>query len=348
MPKRASSSGAPAGKPTERNFMKNTSIIKNIKNKTFNVRVLILVLAATLMASHRILAAGPAPVDLGSAAHFTILATSTITSPDGGIINGDVGLYPVGAQGIPTNHINGTVYNGDANGIAQQAQADLTAAINAASPAKLPGGINKGADLGGQTLFTGVYWSASSLEITGNLTLDGQGDPNAVWIFQMGSTLTTAAGGASAPPASQVILINGAQARNVFWQVGSSATLGTYSIFKGTIMAAGSITMNTGSTLDGRALAQGGAVTYDGAGGNLSTPAAPVFTGISRTTTNATVVLNTSPYFFVTLQSSPNLSLANWTTIATNTPATNIWSFTDTNATTTLTQDFYRAFITIP
>jgi len=300
------------------------------------------------MISHRILAAGPAPVDLGSAAHFTILATSTITSPDGGIINGDVGLYPVGSQGISTNQINGTVYNGDANGIAQQAQADLNTAIIAASPAQLSGGINKGADLGGQTLFTGVYWSSSSLEITGNLTLDGQGDPNAVWIFQMGSTLTTAAGGASAPPASQVILINGAQARNVFWQVGSSATLGTYSIFKGTIMAAGAITMNTGSTLDGRALAHGAAVTYDGADGSLSTPAAPMFAGIARTATNATVILNTSPYFFVTLQSSPSLSPANWTLMATNNPATNIWTFTDTNATPAVTQRFYRAFITTP
>jgi hypothetical protein len=254
------------------------------------------VLAFALLTALQTLAAGPAPVDLGSAAHFTILATSTTTTTGGGIINGDVGLSPVGSQGIPPDKINGTIHNGDP--IAAQAQLDLTAAIIAASPAQLPGGINVGAELGGKTLVAGVYQSPSgSYGITGDLTLFG--GPDDVWVFQMASTLTVAVSG-------RVILTGGAQARNIFWQVGSAATLGTSSVFEGTIMAYSSITMNASSTLDGRALAQNGAVTFNGDGGSLSIPAAPVLTGFSRTRTNATFVLNTSPYFFVTLQSSPD------------------------------------------
>src|ERR1039457_1914303 len=282
-----------------------------------------LVLAVAFMAAPRtLLAAGPAPVNLRSAAHFTILAASTTTTVGEGIINGDVGLSPVGSQGIPPARINGTIYNGDTNGVAAQAQLDLTAAIIAASPAQLPDGINAGTELGSQTLVAGVYQSPSgSYGITGDLTLSG--GPDDVWVFQMASTLTVAVSG-------RVILTGGAQARNVFWQVGSSATLGTSSVFKGTIMAYASISMNASSTLEGRALAQNGAVTFNGDGGSLSIPAAPIFTGIFRTTTNATVVLNTSPYFLVTLQSNPNLSPTNWTTMATNNPVTNIWTFTKT------------------
>jgi len=299
-----------------------------------------LVLAVALMAAPRTLAAGPAPINLRSAAHFTILATATTTTTGGGIINGDVGLSPAGSQGIPPGKINGTIYNGDTNGVAAQAQLDLTAAIIAASPAQLPGGINAGAELGGQTLVAGVYQSPSgSYAITGDLTLFG--GPDDVWVFQMASTLTVAVSG-------RVILTGGTQARNIFWQVGSSATLGTSSVFEGTIMAYASISMNASSTLDGRALAQNGAVTFNGDDGSLSIPAAPMFTSIARTRTNAAVVLNTSPYFLVTLQSNPNLSTTNWTTMATNNPVTNIWTFTDTNTTPAEIQQFYRAFITMP
>ena len=307
---------------------------------TKHIFIGLILAVAFMVAPERLLAGGPAPVDLRSAAHFTILAASTTTTTGGGIINGDVGLSPVGSQGIPPGQINGTIYNGDANGVAAQAQLDLTAAIIAASPAQLPGGINVGAELGGHTLVAGIYQSPSgSYAITGDLTL--YGGPDDVWVFQMASTLTVAVSG-------RVILTGGAQARNIFWQVGSSATLGTSSVFKGTIMAYASITLNASSTLDGRALAQNGAVTFNGDGGSLSIPATPIFTGIVRTTSNATVVLNTSPYFLLTLQTSPDTSLPNWTTIATNNPATNIWTFTDTNATATVTQHFYRAFITMP
>jgi len=318
--------------------------MKTIKANGTKYMLMGLVLAAALMAPHRMLAAGPAPVDLGSCAHFAILAGSTITTTSEGIINGDVGLFPAGSQGIPPAQINGTIYNGGP--IAAQAQLDLNAAIIAASPAQLPGGINAGADLSGQTLVPGVYQSPSgAYGISGVLTLHG--GPNDVWVFQMASSLTVANG-------CQIILTGGAQARNIFWQVGSAATLGTTSVFKGNIMAYASITMNTGSTLDGRALAQVGAVTFNGDAGSLPTPAAPIFTNISRKTTNpdsATVVLRTTPYFLLTLQTAPYLSLPNlttWTTIATITPVTNIWTFTDDTATATVTQRFYRAFITIP
>lgn len=302
-------------------------------------RLIAIVLAVTLMAPLRMLfAAGPAPVDLRSAAHFTILATSTTTTTGGGIINGDVGLSPVGSQGIPPEKVHGRIYNGDP--IAAQAQSDLTAAIIASSPAQLPGGINAGAELGGKTLVAGVYESpAGSYGITGDVTLFG--GPDDVWVFQMASTLTVAVSG-------RVILTGGAQARNVFWQVGSSATLGTSSVFKGTIMAYASISMNANSTLDGRALAQNGAVTFNGDGGSLSIPAGPIFARIVATATNCVVALNTAPYFLVTLQTSPDISLPNWTTIATNNPATNIWVFADTNVPPIVNQRFYRAFITMP
>jgi hypothetical protein len=111
-------------------------------------------------------------------------------------------------------------------------------------------------DLGGLTLAPGLYKSTSSLGITGVLTLDGQGNSNSVFIFQVGTALTTAT-------SSQVALIGGAQAANIFWQIGSSATLGTYSIFNGTIMAQASVTIATGAALTGRALARTGAVTLD-------------------------------------------------------------------------------------
>jgi type VI secretion system secreted protein VgrG len=157
----------------------------------------------------------------------------------------------------------------------------------------------------------------------------------------MASTLTVHVG-------RQVILTGGAQARNIFWQVGSSATLNTSSAFQGTIMAYSSITMNASSTLAGRALAQVGAVTFNGDGGSLSAPAGPIFTGISTTATNSTVVLNTAPYFLVTLQTSPSLSPPDWTAIATNMSTNNIWTFTDTNAMSSAPQRYYQAFITMP
>jgi VCBS repeat-containing protein len=216
-----------------------------------------------------------------------------------GIINGDVGVYPAGPQGIPLAQVNGTIYNGDAGGIAQQAQADLTTAYTDAAGRSIDRiTLADGENLGGQTLAPGLYGSASSLQITGDLTLDAGGDPHAVWIFQMGSTLTTAAGAAGDPliPNSRVILAGGAQAKNIFWQVGSSATLGTYSVFKGTIMAQASVTMDTASIMDGRALARTAAVTFNGASGSLPNTAPVAVADAGTVSEGGTMtVLTTGP-----------------------------------------------------
>jgi hypothetical protein len=197
----------------------------------------------------------PGIVPLGTACGVGILAGSTVTNTATPThVTGDVDVSPGTAiTGFPPGTITGSFHAGDAT--AAKAQVDLTTAYNAAAGAA--GGAALPGDIGGQTLFPGVYKTSISLGITGNLTLDAQGDPNAVWIFQIGSTLKTAAGN------SQVILSGGAQAHNVFWQVGSSATLGTNTIFEGTIMAQASITLTTGATLNGRALARTGAVTLD-------------------------------------------------------------------------------------
>ena len=158
--------------------------------------------------------------------------------------------------------MNGTIHAGDP--AAAQAQLDLTTAFNDAAGRSV-GAVTVAGNLGGQTLTPGLYKSTSSLAISsGDLTLDARGNVNAVFIFQMASTLTTTAG-------RQVILSGGAKAANVFWQVGSSATLGTTSVFKGNILAAQAITLTTGATLDGRALARIAAVALDT--NTITTPA---------------------------------------------------------------------------
>jgi hypothetical protein len=195
-------------------------------------------------------------VPMGTACSYGILgATPAITSSGPSVVNGDIGIWPSASiVGFPPATLTGTKHAGDA--VAMTAQGDLTTAYNYAAAAA--GGAILTADIGGQTLAPGVYKTTSaqpSLGITGNLTLDGGGDVNSVWIFQIVSTLTTATNN------SQIILINGANSHNVFWQVGSSATLGTTTIFQGTIMALASVTINNGATLNGRALARTGAVT---------------------------------------------------------------------------------------
>lgn len=197
--------------------------------------------------------AAPPPVLLGAADGFAILGGSTITNTGNSVINGDLGLHPgTAVSGFPPATVNGAMHVSDA--VAQQSKTDLTTAYGDAagrsSTATSP------PDAGGQRLTAGVYGTGSvpSLGLTGNLTLDAQGDASAVFIFQIASTLTTATD-------SSISLINGAQACNVFWQVGSSATLGTRTAFKGTILASASVSLNDGVTVDGRLLARGGAVT---------------------------------------------------------------------------------------
>ena len=215
-------------------------------------------------------AATQAPVSLGSAANFAVLAGSTVTSTGDSQVTGDLGVSPgTAVTGFPPGTVNGTIHAGDPT--AAQAIADLTTAIGDASGRSV-GPVTVAGNLGGQTLAPGLYKSTSSLAISsGNLTLDAQGDANAVFIFQMASTLTTTAG-------LQVILAGGAQASNIFWQVGSSATLGTNSVFKGTIMADQSITLTTGATLDGRALARIAGVTLQS--NTITKPSASTTTGM--------------------------------------------------------------------
>ncbi|HBW21454.1 MAG TPA: DUF3494 domain-containing protein, partial [Actinobacteria bacterium] len=211
---------------------------------------LILILVAMTPAA----SAAQAPVGLGTAAPFAVLAGSTVTNTGLSVISGDLGVSPGTAiTGFPPGVvIDGTVHDADA--VALQAQNDLTTAYNDAAGRTPATPVT--ADLGGQTLVPGVYNATSSMGLTGTVTLNAEGNPDAVFIFQAGSTLITAS-------SSTVNLINGAQACNVFWQVGSSATLGTGSSFVGSILALTSITVQTGTTVAGRVLARNGAVTLD-------------------------------------------------------------------------------------
>lgn len=193
------------------------------------------------------------PVPLGTADSFAVLAGTTVTNTGPSVITGDLGVSPGTAiTGFPPGLVNGVQHSADA--VALQAKSDLVAAYNDAAGQATNGALPP--DAGGLTLVPGVYTASSTLGLTGTLTLDAQGDPNAVWVFQVGSGLTTAS-------ASQVLLVNGASPCNVYWQVGSSATIGTNSTFVGTILALTSISVTTGSSIDGRALARNGAVTLD-------------------------------------------------------------------------------------
>jgi hypothetical protein len=217
-------------------------------------------LGASLAALVAGTALGASAVNLGSAKSFAVLASTTITNTGATTITGDVGLHPgKAATGFTTVTLHGAKHLGDA--VALKAKNALVTAFNVAAGAKPVN--NVATELGGTTLNAGVY-ASDTLGLTGTLTLDGSG----VYIFQAASTLITA-------PGSKVSLINGASACDVYWQVGSSATLDTSTSFKGTIMALTSITLNNGATLEGRALARNGAVTMDHNTINSSACAAP-------------------------------------------------------------------------
>jgi len=200
-------------------------------------------------------ACGQAPVALGAVASYAVLAGSTVTSTGATMITGDLGVSPgTAVTGFPPGVLVGTREAGTAP--AAQAMAALTTAYNeAAGRALCPTTI--AGNLGGRTLAAGLYKSTSSIEVSsGDLTLDGGGDPDAVFVFQSASTLSATAN-------RRVVLAGSAQASNVFWQVGTSAVLGTGSDFAGTILADQAITLDTGATLNGRALARIAAVSLD-------------------------------------------------------------------------------------
>jgi Ice-binding-like/Bacterial Ig-like domain len=194
-------------------------------------------------------------VALRSAGEFAVLAGSTVTNTGPTAVTGDLGISPgTSMTGFPPGTITGSFHMGDAT--SAQSLVDLTTAYNDAAGRSLcPTSV--AGNLGGQTLAAGLYKSTSALEISaGDLTLDAQGDEDAVFIFQIASTLTTTA-------ARKVILAGGANAANIYWQVGSSATLGTTSSFAGTIMANQAITVGTGASHLGRLLARIAGVTLD-------------------------------------------------------------------------------------
>jgi len=215
---------------------------------------LIVLLGVTFMMPDHVNAQTNPP--LGTAANFAVLGAETVTNTGPSIVNGDLGVSPGSAvTGFPPGIVllPGMIHAGDA--VASQAQTDATAAYLNLLGQGCTSNLS-GTDLGGLTLTSGVYCFDEGAALTGTLTLDAQGDATDVFIFRMVSTLTTASG-------SSVAFINGASACNVWWQVGSSATIGTSTSFAGNILALASISLTTGANVTGRALVQTGAVTMD-------------------------------------------------------------------------------------
>ncbi len=198
----------------------------------------------------------PGDVDLGTAGTFAILAGSEITNTGYTIVTGDIGISPGSAiTGFPPGVVmDGSIHSADA--IAARAKSDLTTAYdNASHHSGAP--VPTTGDLGGLTFTPGLYVSDASLEISsGDVTLDAGNNPSSVWVFQMATTFVAFSG-------RKVILLNGARGTNVFWQVGSSTVLGTYSEMAGNFLTETSISAQTGATVDGRVLTQTGAVTLD-------------------------------------------------------------------------------------
>jgi hypothetical protein len=289
--------------------------------------------------------AATATVNLGAAKSFAVLAGSTVTNTGsttiGGTAGGDVGLSPGSAiTGFPPG-IAGTLHAADAN--AALAQVALTSAYNDAASRPPTLAILTPADIGGLTITAGVYTYSTSLGVTGTVTLDGLGDPSSVFIFTAGSTLNTASG-------SRVRLTNGAQACNVFWQVGTSATLGTTSNFAGHVLANASITATTGAVIDGSLLARSGAVTLDSnviTNDNCAAIVPPVVPAPVQssviTSMSASVCSTTTPYTITLLGRFPAvvtnvafngtlLTTGSWaqteTSVAITTPVTALTTFT--------------------
>jgi hypothetical protein len=191
---------------------------------------------------------------LGVASTFGVVGASTVTNTGPTVVNGDLGLSPgTSVTGFPPGIVNGTIHIADA--VALAAQNDITTAYNLLAGQACNVNLT-GIDLGGLTLTPGAYCFSSSAQLTGTLTLDGLGNPGSVWVFQIGSSLTTASG-------SSVVFINGGQPCGAFWQVGSSATLGTTTSFGGNILALASVTATTGATSSGAFFTRTHAVTLD-------------------------------------------------------------------------------------
>ncbi|MBL8113854.1 MAG: IPTL-CTERM sorting domain-containing protein [Acidobacteria bacterium] len=262
---------------------------------------------------------------LGQAATFAVLAGSTVTNTGATTIIGDLGVAPgTAVTGFPPGTVTGgTIHINDA--VAQQAQSDLTTAYNFVAGQAFNTDLT-GQDLGGLTLTPAVYRFSTSAQLTGTLTLDAQGDPNAVFIFQIGSTLTTASN-------SRVLVINGGSNCSIFWQIGSSATFGTATAFAGNVLALASITLTTGASLSGRALARNGAVTLDTNNAAVCPACSPIVVspaalpnGSVGTPYSQTISATggAAPYTFTLISGSlpPGLTLAPSTGLLSGTPTT--------------------------
>jgi ice-binding like protein len=290
---------------------------------------------------------GQSPVALGSAATYAALSGTTVTSTGATALTGDIGVSPGSAvTGFPPGTYTGT--KNVANPAAASAEADLTTAYNDAA-GRSNCAITVAGNIGGQTLSPGLYKSTSSLAISsGDLTLNGGGNPNAVFVFQVASALTTTSGRA-------VVLSNGAQAGNVFWQMGSSATLGTTSTMQGTILTYASITMTAGAHLNGRALARTGdvtmsastivvpttttsstyTVTFTATGLTMGTPWSVTMDGVSTNSSSGTVgftVANGTYPFTVGTSSGYTTSPSSGSITVTGTPAGKTIAFNSTGS----------------
>jgi hypothetical protein len=228
-----------------------------------------------------------AQAQLGSAGMFGVLGASAVTNTGNTVIDGDLGVYPgTSITGFPPGLVNGTIYDGDA--VAMQAQNDALAAYNFFSGLSSNENLS-GQNLGGLELTPGVYTYNSSAQLTGTLEINWEGMSNQNVVFQIGSTLTTAS-------ASMVVGINMGQNDNIYWMVGSSATLGTTTAFQGTVIAFASDTLNTGATDDcGRIIALNGAVTLDD---NFIDNCAATTTTTTGTTTTGTTPEPSSIFLF--------------------------------------------------
>ncbi len=224
-----------------RKFSRHASAVVGIA-----VLMIALVFAGLLVNPSRAYAA-LLPVELGTAGSYSVLGATGIVSTGNTVVHADLGVSPSSSiSGFPPGVIDGATHAGDPQ--AAQAQSDLISAYNVA--AGLTPSSTFSGDQNGQTFIAGTYYTAAAFALTGTMTLDGQGNPNVVFIFQVNAALNTAA-------ASTIKLTNRAQASNVFWQVNGAAGTGALSSFTGTIMAAGAITVGAGSSIDGRALSYG-------------------------------------------------------------------------------------------
>lgn len=266
-------------------------------------------------------AAGTGP-GLGTATSFAVLAGAGVTNTGPTTITGDLGTCPTPAiTGFPPGVVGGTTHANDA--VACGAQSDTTIAYDDAAGRAPTRTFAGPTDLGGLTLTDGVYMTPTSFAITGTLTLDGAGNPDATFIFQAGSTVITATN-------STVALVNGAQACNVFWQVGSSATLGVGSEFRGTMLVLTDVTANTDASIVGRLLARNGAVTLDS--NVISRPVCAT----ASTTTGVPATTAVPPTTTATTAPTPTTAVPTPTTAA-PTPTTATTATTAVPATTSTT-----------